>query len=155
MRRFTWILLSQNAQVLAVDDATLTVGFKTSGARESFLGGGSEEVLRQAAIEVVGADWRIETAVDPSSEGSRGPAGRAPEPPGPAEPAPVAPARPAAAEKARASLAASVAQESVPTADPDADAHPDDPTSDDDGIDSAELLARELGATVIDETPRS
>nr|WP_030483351.1 DNA polymerase III subunit gamma and tau [Nocardioides aequoreus] len=156
MRRFTWILLSQNAQVLAVDDSTLTVGFKTSGARESFVGGGSEEVLRQAAIEVVGADWRIETAVDPSSEGSRGPAGRAPEPPVPDPgPAPTAPARPAAAEQARASLAASAAQESSPPPDLDADAHPDDPTSADDGLDSAELLARELGATVIDETPRS
>ena len=68
MRRFTWILLSQNAQVLGVDATSLTVGFKTAGARDSFIGGGSEEILRQAAIEMIGADWKIETAVDPSAQ---------------------------------------------------------------------------------------
>ena len=37
--------------------------------------------------------------------------------------------------------------------DPDADAHRDDPAADDHGLDSAELLERELGATVIEEIP--
>jgi DNA polymerase-3 subunit gamma/tau len=37
--------------------------------------------------------------------------------------------------------------------DRDADAHPDDPDAEDNGIDGAELLQRELGATVIDEIP--
>ena len=38
----------------------------------------------------------------------------------------------------------------------DADAHPDDPDADDDGaLDTAGLLERELGARVIEETPRS
>ena len=68
MRRFTWILLSQNAQVIGVDATSLTVGFKTAGARDSFIGGGSEEILRQAAIDMIGADWKIETAVDPSAQ---------------------------------------------------------------------------------------
>ncbi len=68
MRRFTWILLSQNAQVIGVDATSLTVGFKTAGARDSFVGGGSEEILRQAAIDMVGADWKIEVAVDPSAD---------------------------------------------------------------------------------------
>jgi DNA polymerase-3 subunit gamma/tau len=40
-----------------------------------------------------------------------------------------------------------------PVDDPDADAHPDDPDADDNGIAGAELLQRELGATVIDEIP--
>ena len=35
----------------------------------------------------------------------------------------------------------------------DADAHPDDPDVEDGGIDGAELLARELGATVVEEIP--
>jgi DNA polymerase-3 subunit gamma/tau len=39
------------------------------------------------------------------------------------------------------------------TDDRDADAHPDDPEADDNGIEGAELLQRELGATVIDEIP--
>jgi DNA polymerase-3 subunit gamma/tau len=68
MRRFTWILLSQNAQVIGVDATSLTVAFKTAGARDSFVGGGSQEILRQAAIDMVGADWQIEVAVDPSAE---------------------------------------------------------------------------------------
>ena len=37
--------------------------------------------------------------------------------------------------------------------DLDADAHRDDPAADDHGLDSTELLARELGATVIEEIP--
>jgi DNA polymerase-3 subunit gamma/tau len=68
MRRFTWILLSQNAQVIGVDADSLTVGFKTAGARDSFVGGGSEEILRQAAIDMIGVDWKIEVAVDPSAD---------------------------------------------------------------------------------------
>ncbi len=68
MRRFTWILLSQNAQVIGVDATSLTVGFKTAGARDSFVGGGSEEILRQAAIDMIGVDWKIEVAVDPSAD---------------------------------------------------------------------------------------
>ena len=37
--------------------------------------------------------------------------------------------------------------------DLDADAHRDDATAEDNGLDSTELLARELGATVIEEIP--
>ncbi|MCW2782862.1 MAG: dnaX 1, partial [Marmoricola sp.] len=66
-RRFTWILLSQNAQVIGVEGSILTVGFKTAGARDSFVGGGSEEVLREAAIDAIGADWTVEAIVDPSA----------------------------------------------------------------------------------------
>ncbi len=65
-RRFTWILLSQNAQVADVDDSTLTVALVNAGARQSFTNGGNEEILRQAAIDVIGHDWRVESIVDPS-----------------------------------------------------------------------------------------
>ncbi|MGZ6877767.1 MAG: DNA polymerase III subunit gamma and tau [Nocardioidaceae bacterium] len=67
-RRYTWILLSQNAQVAAVDDKVLTVALVNAGARNSFVSGGSEEILRQAAIDVIGHDWRIESIVDPSAQ---------------------------------------------------------------------------------------
>jgi DNA polymerase-3 subunit gamma/tau len=67
-RRYTWILLSQNAQVAAVDDKTLTIALINAGARNSFVSGGSEEILRQAAIDVIGHDWRIEAIVDPSAQ---------------------------------------------------------------------------------------
>src|SRR3954449_10735359 len=66
-RRLTWIYLTQQAQVVAVDDKTLTLGFANSGARDSFDGGGSAEIVRQAAIDVVGHDWRVETIVDPGA----------------------------------------------------------------------------------------
>ncbi|MYX62244.1 DNA polymerase III subunit gamma and tau, partial [Streptomyces sp. SID8382] len=42
-RRFTWILLSQNATVAGFDGTTLQLGFSNAGARDSFVGGGSED----------------------------------------------------------------------------------------------------------------
>lgn len=71
-RRVTWIHLTQNAQVIAVDAKTLTLGFANAGAKESFLAGGSDEILRQAAIDVVGAEWRIEAIIDPSAQPDAG-----------------------------------------------------------------------------------
>jgi DNA polymerase-3 subunit gamma/tau len=59
--------------VIGVDATSLTVGFKTAGARDSFVGGGSEEILRQAAIDMIGADWKIEVAVDPLPQPGRRP----------------------------------------------------------------------------------
>jgi DNA polymerase-3 subunit gamma/tau len=71
-RRVTWIHLTQNAQVIAVDAKTLTLGFTNAGAKESFLAGGSDEILRQAAIDVVGAEWRIDAIIDPSAQPDAG-----------------------------------------------------------------------------------
>jgi DNA polymerase-3 subunit gamma/tau len=196
MRRFTWILLSQNAQVIGVDATSLTVGFKTAGARDSFVGGGSEEILRQAAIDMLGADWQIEVAVDPSaqpgqetaprvirpavdgprqeqSEAASSQAPTAPpswvsddEPTSPSDqPAGAVPAEPSRAPRkpARAATIAAARARSSPRtgdqparsqgADLVADAHRDDPSSEDNGLDSTQLLERELGATVIEEIP--
>ncbi len=66
-RRVTWIHLTQHAQVVAVDEKTLTLGFGNAGARDSFANGGSLEIVRQAAIDVVGKDWKIDAIVDPSA----------------------------------------------------------------------------------------
>ncbi|MGO4431515.1 DNA polymerase III subunit gamma and tau, partial [Streptomyces sp. MCAF7] len=65
-RRFTWILLSQNATVTGFDGTTLQLGFSNAGARDSFVSGGSEDVLRQALSDAIGVQWRIEAIVDPS-----------------------------------------------------------------------------------------
>jgi DNA polymerase-3 subunit gamma/tau len=166
MRRYTWILLSQNAQVIGLEGNVLTVGFKNAGARDSFVGGGSEEILRQVAIDVIGVDWKVEAIVDPSADPGAGTAPKVtksavedssqstaatPE-------APAAPAGPTAQPESIASARSKIAptrqgDQPVERADdPDADAHPDDPAPDD-GIAGAELLQRELGATVIDEIP--
>ena len=63
-RRFTWILLSQNAQVADLRDGTLTLAMANTGARDSFGRGGSEDILREALIVVLGADFNIKTMVD-------------------------------------------------------------------------------------------
>ncbi|MFD7917815.1 DNA polymerase III subunit gamma and tau [Streptomyces sp. NPDC059740] len=71
-RRFTWILLSQNAQVAGFDGRTLQIGFSNSGARDSFVGSGSEDVLKQALSEGFGVQWQIEALVDPSGGAGAG-----------------------------------------------------------------------------------
>ncbi|MCW2809598.1 MAG: dnaX [Friedmanniella sp.] len=65
-RRFTWILLSQNAQVAEVRNKTLMLAMPNAGARDSFSRGGSEDVLREALVVVLGVDLKIETMVDSS-----------------------------------------------------------------------------------------
>ncbi|TCC12162.1 DNA polymerase III subunit gamma and tau [Kribbella soli] len=71
-RRFAWIMLSQNAQVIAIDDQTLTLGLVNAGARESFARSGSDEILRQAMIDTIGVDRRVEAVVDPSTDPGAG-----------------------------------------------------------------------------------
>ncbi|MET7348041.1 DNA polymerase III subunit gamma and tau [Streptomyces mirabilis] len=65
-RRFTWILLSQNAQVTGYDGTTLQIGFVNAGARDNFASSGSEEVLKQALSEQFNVQWKIEAIVDTS-----------------------------------------------------------------------------------------
>ncbi|MFD7454942.1 DNA polymerase III subunit gamma and tau, partial [Kitasatospora sp. NPDC059827] len=91
-RRFTWILLSQNGQVAGFDGSVLQVSFINAGARDSFVGSNSDDVLRQALSDALGVDWRIECIVDPS--GGTGAPATAPAPAGGGW---GAPARPAAA----------------------------------------------------------
>ncbi|CAM5465681.1 hypothetical protein SABIM44S_02625 [Streptomyces abikoensis] len=64
-RRFTWIVLSQNAEVVGFDGTTLQVGFANAGARDSFANSGSEEVLRQAINDAYQGQlqWKIELVV--------------------------------------------------------------------------------------------
>lgn len=69
-RRFTWILLSQNAQVTGFDGTTLQLGFVNVGARDNFASSGSEDVLRQALSEQFNVQWKIDAIVDPSGGGS-------------------------------------------------------------------------------------
>ncbi|RLV68190.1 DNA polymerase III subunits gamma and tau [Streptomyces sp. CBMAI 2042] len=95
-RRFTWILLSQNAQVTGFDGTTLQIGFINAGARDNFASSGSEEVLKQALAERFNAQWRVEAVVDTSGGGAPPPApvGGRPAPqytpaPAPSPPAPT------------------------------------------------------------------
>ncbi|MFG2476528.1 DNA polymerase III subunit gamma and tau [Streptomyces fagopyri] len=76
-RRFTWILLSQNAQVTGYDGTTLQIGFVNAGARDNFASSGSEDVLKQALAEQFNIQWKIEAIVD-ASGGSASPPMTAP-----------------------------------------------------------------------------
>ncbi|WP_426403940.1 DNA polymerase III subunit gamma and tau [Streptomyces sp. R-07] len=73
-RRFTWILLSQNAQVAGFDGTTLQLGFLNAGARDNFASSGSEEVLKQALAEQLNVNWKIEAIIDPSGGATPPPA---------------------------------------------------------------------------------
>jgi DNA polymerase III subunit gamma/tau len=189
-RRVAWMHLTQNSQVIGVEGNTLVLGFNNAGARDSFVNGGCDEILRQAAIDVVGMDRKVDAIVDPGARpdaaasspasAATGPAGHTPaDPPpaaageqpgapdaGPAASAPGAtppaapeqasrPADPDAVAAARGAISRTRTGE--PAEDPrvraDADAHPDDPDADAGGVDTTELLQRELGAQVIEETP--
>jgi ribosomal protein S13 len=59
-RRFTWVLLSQNAEVADLRDGTLTLAVSAAKARDSFVSGGNEAVLREAIVAVMGVDFAIE-----------------------------------------------------------------------------------------------
>ncbi|MFI2377855.1 DNA polymerase III subunit gamma and tau [Streptomyces sp. NPDC018964] len=175
-RRFTWILLSQNAQVTGFDGTTLQIGFVNAGARDNFLSSGSEDVLRQALAEQFNVQWRIEAIVDASGGGGMAaPAPAAPpggrndggygggyggggtgagggqRPPAPQASAPPAPpASPAPAAPAPAPRPS--APEPPPPVSPEDDVpEDDDPDLDESALSGQELLVRELGATVVEE----
>ncbi|AXE79111.1 DNA polymerase III subunit gamma and tau [Streptomyces atratus] len=167
-RRFTWILLSQNAQVTGFDGTTLQIGFLNAGARDNFTSSGSEDVLKQALAERFNAQWKIEAIVDPSGGAGAPPqtgGGRlsavapAPQRPAPApqqsyEPRPA----PAPHQQPGAAPAAEPASQSYSAPEPPRSVAPEDDTpeaDDPDLVDSAlsghDLIVRELGATVVEE----
>ncbi|MFJ8696046.1 DNA polymerase III subunit gamma and tau [Streptomyces roseolilacinus] len=176
-RRFTWILLSQNAQVAGFDGTTLQLGFLNAGARDNFASSGSEEVLKQALAEQFHVDWKIEAIVDPS--GGAGPApspqsgyGRPAAPAGPPAPGPQSPPPPQAAPRPVRQPPAAPAPHRPPQGGPGAGTaghgaqHPaapppvapeddvpeeDDPDLVDSALSGHDLIVRELGATVVEE----
>ncbi|MEV7016215.1 DNA polymerase III subunit gamma and tau [Streptomyces sp. NPDC093991] len=172
-RRFTWILLSQNAQVTGFDGTTLQLGFVNAGARDNFLSSGSEDVLRQALAEQFNVQWKIEAVVDPSGGGGPGASGPAGGPSGgrsggggygapggggdshrPSAPPAVAPAPPSPVPSASAPAAPArpAAPEPPPPVSPEDDIpEDDDPDLDESALSGQELLVRELGATVVEE----
>ncbi|MFI9771777.1 DNA polymerase III subunit gamma and tau [Streptomyces sp. NPDC052415] len=177
-RRFTWILLSQNAQVTGFDGTTLQLGFVNAGARDNFTTSGSEDVLRQALMEQFGVQWKVEAIVDPSGGGGSAPpqgggssgyggggyggggATASPARPAPSQPTP-APASAASAQSApprNAPAPAPVPQPSAPEPPPrppvsieDDIPEDDDPDLNESALSGYDLLVRELGATVVEE----
>lgn len=167
-RRFTWILLSQNAQVTGFDGTTLQIGFLNAGARDNFTSSGSEDVLKQALAERFNAQWKIEAIVDPSGGAGQPPqtgGGRPPSAPAPQRPSAPAPQqqyepRPAPERQQQGGGESSGAPASPPYAAPepprsvapeDDTAEADDPDLVDSALSGHDLIVRELGATVVEE----
>ncbi|MFD4690267.1 DNA polymerase III subunit gamma and tau [Streptomyces sp. NPDC058463] len=178
-RRFTWILLSQNAQVTGFDGTTLQIGFLSAGARDNFASSGSEEVLKQALAERFNAQWRVEAVIDPSGGGGGG--GTPPQTGGGGGRPPAAPYQPPAAPQAQSyesrpapaqepqqppsqqsgqSGQSGQSDQGYPRAAPepsrsvapeDDTAEADDPDLVDSALSGHDLIVRELGATVVEE----
>ncbi|MEU9634352.1 DNA polymerase III subunit gamma and tau [Streptomyces tendae] len=176
-RRFTWILLSQNAQVTGFDGTSLQLGFVNAGARDNFVSSGSEDVLRQALAEQFNVQWKIDAVVDPSGGGSAAPPAGGPSggfggsggggfgggggggfgggapaqrPSSPAA-TPAAPPQAPAPAPAPASAPRPSAPEPPPVSPEDDTPEDDDPDLDESALSGKELLVRELGATVVEE----
>ncbi len=66
-RRLTWMLISQDAQILSIDNDAITLGIVNKGARDSFITSGSDEIVRTAFFEVIGIDKKIDCVIDPSA----------------------------------------------------------------------------------------
>ncbi|MEW2509775.1 caspase family protein [Streptomyces sp. NPDC046870] len=61
-RRFTWLLLSQNAKATRLDGNKLRIEFINEGSRETFMSSGSHEVMERAICEHFGTSWEIDVA---------------------------------------------------------------------------------------------
>ena len=64
-RRYSWMILLDNAQIAALDGRVLTVAFSSEGAKRAFTQSGSPDILQLALIEKLGVDWQVETIIDP------------------------------------------------------------------------------------------
>ena len=65
-RRLTWSLLATSAQILSVDDESISIGIVNAGARDSFVRSESEVILSDAFEEVAGVRRKIVASVDTS-----------------------------------------------------------------------------------------
>jgi DNA polymerase-3 subunit gamma/tau len=132
LKKTTWSLL-KNASVIDLDAGRLTLGFSTSGLRDAFVGRSDhQDYVREALIQVLGVDWKVEAIVDPSVTQS-----------GLGAPDPDEPIQRHGAARPSQRSAPAPAGDDAPSAD--------DPDAEDAGLTSHDLLARELGAKVIGE----
>ncbi len=89
MRRATWTFLSSHAQVLDYDGDRLVLGIATVGLTQTFRQGNHAELVRQALIEEIGLDARVEGVPMPEESGAGGAAAPGPPSPAPAPPTPA------------------------------------------------------------------
>jgi DNA polymerase-3 subunit gamma/tau len=65
-RRLTWSLLATSAQILSVDEESISIGIVNTGARDSFVRSESDVILSDAFEEVAGVRRKIVATVDTS-----------------------------------------------------------------------------------------
>ena len=148
-RRAVWMMLFESSQVLGVDERTLTVGLRDVGTVRAFGSGGKDEIVRQAVIDVLGIDRRIEVVHDPASSSAA--AGTAPAPAAPEpEATPVDPSVMAAARAAAAAVDGPRAG-AVRGEQEQADDEVDVTDASVEVVDGADLIAQQLGGKVIGE----
>ncbi|WP_392543332.1 DNA polymerase III subunit gamma and tau [Oryzobacter telluris] len=104
MRRSTWTFVAQNAQVADYDGRRVLLSISTVGLAETFRRGPHADWVRQALIDVLGVDARVEgvPSSDATSATNPGPPPPTPAPsrssapadPGPADPGPPDPGPP-------------------------------------------------------------
>ena len=149
-RRFTFMLLSQNAQVTEVKDGQLILGFANPGARENFAASGNQDVLADALIEVIGVELNIQAVVSKSAEQAASQPPAVPADKGsskPETPAPEVPTRQMPTFAEAASAASAPEKESRGS---DADIASDDAVLVNADEAAAALLAETFNAEVID-----
>ncbi|WP_407703308.1 DNA polymerase III subunit gamma and tau [Tessaracoccus antarcticus] len=142
-RRFTYMLLSQNAQVIEVSGGQLVLGFASAGAKENFSASGNQDVLADSLIEVIGVELRIQAVETKSGEQA------AAAQPTPAQSAPPPGPPPATRQMADAVASAASASEKEPQR-AEADIASDDVELVNADEAAAALLAATFDAQVID-----
>lgn len=148
-RRVTWIILRENAQVHGFAEGVLTLSLNNPGALESFSRGGSDQIVREAMLDVFGVAPTVAVVagdVEPTGERGRPGATHEPSPPVPSEgesvPNPYV-------EQARANIQPT--QAGASEEEGGAPESLDDVTLDDGRLDSSDLLVSVLGAELIGE----
>jgi DNA polymerase-3 subunit gamma/tau len=148
-RRVTWMLLLDQSDVIGVDEKRLQIGLQKPGSVKAFTQSGHDEIVRQSLIDVVGLDLMVVAVLDPSvSRSSPAVAAAA------TEAAQTPPPPPAAAAQARAAAAAvdgPVVGKGRATDVDDDEVALDDDDADDNGLAGPDLIAQQLGGTVIGE----
>jgi len=136
VKRRTWTRVSQDAQVLSVDDEQVVLQFRHAGTMAAFASGPHADFVRESLVAVLGLDRQVVAVAE--SGGSSAPAPAAPRQPLTAPPAaeaaprpastrPAAPAAPAAPAPAPGRPVASAPAAPAAPQVPDADLPPEPP----------------------------
>src|SRR5690625_1906937 len=122
LKRSSWVLVAQDAQVVDLQPGVLTIGFSTAGLASAFQGGAHAEPLSRALADTLGMNLRIETTIVGAGGRSGPPTTPRPAPePGPARPAQPGPSQPARPQPG------SNSQTPQPQPQPPAGSGPDEP----------------------------